>query len=402
MKILISAFSFPPYKDGVSEAAAVMAEGFLQRGWELDVATSPVKPARHSKNWRGANIHEFDIPGSGNKKHPFSCDVAKYRDFLEKGDWDVIIFHAYGWPVMVAVDIMERINSKKILVSHGYAALQWLRASKFPWGLAVWAWSVLEALKMVIWVRDIDHTVYLSKRADFRGFFDHLLTKATGYKGRRVIPNGIDAELCGNNPEAFRQQHGISPDQFLFICVANYSRRKDQGFAARAFRLAKIPNAVMLFIGSEFNSESERFIKEDESLPESDRVGTILWLAAQSREETLNAFAACDSFVLSADHEAQPIAILEAMRESKPWIARDAGCIADMPGGICIKTEKQMALAMKNLMADSEKARNLGMIGKQAIANHYNRSSYVKSYCSLVSELYEQGKLEAGDSGVLP
>jgi glycosyltransferase involved in cell wall biosynthesis len=392
MKILISAFTFPPYKDGVSEAAAVMADGFLRRGWELDLATSPPKPSRQSTDWRGASIHEFDIQGSGNANYPFAGDIEKYREFLLKGNWDVIIFHAYGWPILVPVDILERIKSRKILVSHGYAALQWLRAPKFPWGLAVWVWSVKESLRMTKWIRSIDRAVYLSERADFRGFFDHWLAKATGYEGRTVIANGIDPEEHGTNPEAFRRKHDISSDHFLFLCVANYSRRKDQGFAARAFRKARLPNAVMLFIGSEFNSESDRFIKQDESLAESDKVGTIIWLEGQSREETLNAFAACDAFVLSADHEAQPIVLLEAMRESKPWIARDAGCIADMPGGICVKNESQMAHTMKHLTCHSKQARDLGTVGRKAIKNYYNRSAYVERYCSLVNELKEQIK----------
>jgi hypothetical protein len=59
MKILIASFTFPPNKDGVSEAAAVMTEGFLRRGWEVDVATLPVRPARQVMEWRGAMIHEF-------------------------------------------------------------------------------------------------------------------------------------------------------------------------------------------------------------------------------------------------------------------------------------------------------------------------------------------------------
>ncbi len=387
MKILIASFTFPPNKDGVSEAAAVMTEGFLRRGWEVDVATLPVRPSRQFMEWHGATIHEFEIQGSGRYKCPFRGDVEKYRDFLASGDWDVIIFHAYSWSIFVPIDMLGRIKSKKILVSHGYPALQWTRTQKFPWGLGFWAWSVLEALKMVKWIRNIDRAVYLSERADLRGFFDHWLAKATKYQGRTVIPNGIDPQERDTSPEAFRREHGVSSDQFLFLCVANYSRRKDQGFATRAFRSARLPNAVLIFIGSEFNSESERFQIEDQSLSEADRIGRIIWLQGQSREDTLNAFAACDAFVLSADHEAQPIAILEAMRESKPWIARDAGCIADMPGGICVKTESQMAHAMKHLTINSDQALKLGTTGRRAIEACYNRAAYVESYCNLVSEL---------------
>jgi glycosyltransferase involved in cell wall biosynthesis len=384
MKILIASFTFPPNKDGVSEAAAVMTEGFLRRGWQVDVATSPAQPARQVMEWRGANIYEFSIRGGGRYNHPFEGDVTKYREFLMQGNWDAVIYHAYCWSILVVSDVLDRIRGKKIIVSHGYAALQWVRVPKFPWGLWSWTWSVFQAARMAFWLRRLDYAVYLSDRADFRGFFDHWLAKVTNYQGRRVIPNGVDPQERGTNPQAFRKEHGVSPDQFLFLCVANYSRRKDQGFAVRAFRNARLPNAVLIFIGSEFNEDSDRFQKEDAALSESDRVGKIIWLEGQSREDTLNAFAGCDAFVLSADHEAQPIALLEAMRESKPWIARDAGCIADMPGGICVKTESQMASAIKHLMIDSDIALKLGTTGRMAIENCYNRAAYVESYCALV------------------
>jgi glycosyltransferase involved in cell wall biosynthesis len=108
----------------------------------------------------------------------------------------------------------------------------------------------------------------------------------------------------------------------------------------------------------------------------------------QSREKTLNAFAACDAFVLSADHEAQPIALLEAMRESKPWISRESGCISEMPGGICIKTEMEMTAAMRKMNTAKDLCKTLGKQGRNAVEKVYNRRQYEESYCQLVQELY--------------
>jgi glycosyltransferase involved in cell wall biosynthesis len=387
MKILIAACTFPPHKDGVSEAAAVMAKGFLDAGWKVDVATSPVMPDRDPTSWHGAHIHEFKIQGSGRFNHPYGGDVAEYRDFLANGDWDVVIFHAYVWSILVPVDMLDRIKAKKILVSHGYNALQWIRSPKFPWGLWVWAYSVMQAIKMAFWLRRIDRAVYLSNRADLRGFFDHWIAKSTRYQGRRVIPNGINPDERGTNPESFRLEHGIDSEQTMFLCVANYSRRKDQGFAARSFRAARMPNAVLVFIGSEFNHDYARFKAEDDSLTDSAKIGRIIWLEGQSREKTLNAFAACDAFVLSADHEAQPIALLEAMRESKPWIARESGCISEMPGGIFIKTEAEMTAEMQQLTADKDLRETLGEAGRNAIETVYKREKYEESYLRLVQDL---------------
>ena len=46
MKVLIVSFTFPPNKDGISEAAAAMTKGFLDRSWEVSVFTRNTTPER--------------------------------------------------------------------------------------------------------------------------------------------------------------------------------------------------------------------------------------------------------------------------------------------------------------------------------------------------------------------
>ncbi len=363
-----------------------MAAGFQARGWDLDIATTPVTPGRESADWNGARIHEFAISGDQHPKHHYTGDIASYRKFISEGNWDIIIFHAYLWSLYVPLDLLDKIPAKKILVSHGFPALQWVRHPTFPWGLWVWAWWIFRSLEMTTWLGKIDRTVYLSNLADFRGFFDHRIAKALGYPGSRVIPNGVNLQERGRDADGFRDEVGIRKDQIMFLCVANYSRRKDQGFAARAFRAAAVPDAVLVFIGSEFNGDSARFRKEDEESAGSGNAGQIVWLEKVDRSRTLDAFAACDVAVLSADHEGQPIALLEAMREAKPWVARDAGCISELPGGCCVRTESTMTAQMVQLATDTELRKRLGEEGRAAIVSTYNHQRYIDSYCDLVVE----------------
>lgn len=388
MKVLIVSFTFPPNKDGVSEAAAAMALGFVERGWSTTVLTEKTQPARAINRWNGVEIVQYLNTDSPHPGIRIDGNVSSYTDYLVSKNWDVVMIHAYTRPLRLAIPVLERIPAKKILVSHGYAALLWVRVPTFPYGLSFWWRAVRASLKMPLWLRYFDRVVYLSEQADFRGFYDHLIAKVIGYQGRRVIPNGVDLCERGNNPAGFKLNHGIAADAFAFLCVANYSPRKDQGYAARAFRKAAIPGAVLVFIGSEFNEHSLRFQEEDEPHHSDKSPGRIIWLQQQSREETLNAIAACDAFLLSAYHEAQPIALLEAMREGKPWIARDAGCIARMEGGICVKSENAMAEAMKRIASDPLLQARLGQEGKQAVITRYNRAAYVESYCKLIEELF--------------
>jgi glycosyltransferase involved in cell wall biosynthesis len=387
MKILIASFTFPPNKDGVSSSAAVMVAGFREEGWEVDVATEPTVPRRSGTEWRGARIHEFDVTGTGHPKHPFAGDLEQYRAFLAAGDWDVVIFHSYAWPLYLALEKAASMPGRKILVSHGHNVLRWEKAARFPWGLGTVFWAIYQTFRMCGWIFRFDRVVYLSESSDLRAFFDHSVAKYVGYRGRRVIPNGVELNELAAAPLKFRRDLDIAPEQIVFLCVSNYNYLKNQGFALRSFRLAAIPDSVMIFIGSEFNELSRQFQNEDEMADVSAHPGRVIWLEKQDRETTLNAIATCDVFILSSKSEAQPIALLEAMRETKPWIACKVGCIPELPGGVCVHTEGEMAEQMIHLANDQNLRTALGKQGRQAVEETYNRQHYIDAYCQLVSEV---------------
>lgn len=217
MKILISTFSFQPNKDGVAEAASMMAAGFLERGWEVDVATSTTTSPRSELVWHGARIHQFSVTGTGHPKFPFRGDVSQYRAFLESGEWDVVVFHAYAWTLYLALGNLAKIRGRKILVSHGYNILRWVRFPKFPWGLGSCALALGQAARMCMWLSRLNRVVYLSEYADLHAFFDHSIAKRLGYRGRRVIPNGVNLEERSTAPASFRDALGIMPDQIVCI-----------------------------------------------------------------------------------------------------------------------------------------------------------------------------------------
>lgn len=389
MKILVASPTFPPNKDGVSEAASAAVKAFLDEGWKVDVATEPTFPSRNTLNWNGAKIYEFKISGSSYFRDPYKGATGQYSDFLRAGDWDVILFQSYAWPLYLAVPHLDVIPSKKILVSHGFSALFWTPSSRFPFGLLFFAYSFIQSLLMLGWLKKIDRLVVLSAHPDLRAFYDHTLANIVNHSGVRTIPNGVDLSYSNVSPRLgrFRQGAGVPPKSMLFLCVANYCLRKDQGFAARAFRQAAIPNSTLVFIGSEFNDSSAAFQTADAHWALPGAPEKIVWLEKQSRETTLDALADCDVFVLSSYWEAQPIAILEAMAENKPWIARNAGCIAEMPGGFCVNSVTGMAQAMRKLAQDSHLRSELGRLGREAVDRLYNRKIFSSSFCRLILEV---------------
>lgn len=387
MKILVATFSFPPYMDGVSSSSSAMVAGFREMGWEVDVATGYSFPRRSQLEWHGAQIYEFDITGNGHPKHPFAGDLKKYQAFLVCGDWDVVIIHSYAWPLYLALEKFSCMPSRKILVSHGHNVLRWDKVAKFPWGLGSILWAIYQTLRMCNWIFRFDRVVYLSEYSDLQAFFDHSVAKFLGYPGLSVIPNGVELKERAHLPMKFRRDFDIGPEQIVFLCVANYNYIKNQGFALRSFRMAAIPNSVLVFIGSEFNDLSKQFQNEDKIPSSKGQPSRVIWLEKQDRETTLSAIASCDIFILSSKSEAQPIALMEAMRESKPWIACNVGCISEMQGGVCVKTEQEMAQQMIHLASDKKLRTKLGKQGRQAVDITYNLKHYIDSYCKLISEV---------------
>lgn len=389
MRVLIATPTFPPFKDGVAQAAAMQARAFAAEGFKVEIATEP-HPERHfvaedSK----IKVREFFISGSPHFRDPYHGDTNAYVQYLRSTPWDTVVFHSYSWPLYLAAPNLSYLHGRKVLVSHGYGALLWTPVPRFPFGLGSWFWSFAQSIAMLRWYKHLDRVVFLSPKIDGRAFYDHFLAKICRHKGIEIIPNGVDLpELHSHQPaQSFFDYYGIPWTKHLFLSVANYSWRKDQGFAVRAFRKAAIPDSILVFIGSEFNECSTAFQKADTKQLARSRGERIVWLEKVDRENTLSAVQACDVFVLSANHEAQPIALLEAMSYGRPWIARSAGCIDRMEGGLCVRSVRSMAAAMRRLASNSELRSRLGATGRLAVESNYSYARYGRSYCSLLRQL---------------
>lgn len=389
MRILLATATFPPFKDGVAEAAAAQAHAFAAEGHTVHVATSPHGDRKLERARDHITTREFSILGSPHFRDPYHGDTEAYLQCLRSEPWDAVIFHSYLWPLLLAAPHLRQIPGKKILTSHGYGALLWTPARRFPFGLGSWLWSCARSVEMLRWYKHLDRVVFLSPKIDGRAFYDHFLARACHHKGIRIIPNGVDIPALHSDQRAqsFLDRYGIPRTKHLFLSVANYSWRKDQGFAVRAFRKAAIPNSTLIFIGSEFNECSAAFQRADNEarLPKS--AGRVFWLEKVSREHTLSAIQECDTFVLSANHEAQPIALLEAMSYGKPWIARSAGCIDCMEGGVCVRSASSMARAMRLLANDAVLHDTLGKTGRRAVEQKYSSSRYRQQYRNLLREV---------------
>lgn len=391
LKILITTFTFQPNKDGIAEAAGLMAFWLADRGHDVVVLTGSV-PDRHDfQPHPRVRVRQFDADVNSSRGAVTADERERVQNFIRLENPDVIICHLWeSWPASLAEGVFGELHAKTVLVSHGYNTHIWRANPHPPFGLGVWLRDLLRKVIRLPWtMRRYDRVVFLSRKTDWRAFFDHRIARLTGYQGVRVIPNGTDAAPARASEESFRRD--FIRGNGLSICyVANYSTTKNQARAIRVFRKAALKDATLVLIGSEFNSYSESLKELDQQLQKEYPDGTVVILEKLDRPTTLAAYTACDVFLLASNTETQPIVLLEAMAAGQPFVATNVGCVSELPGGIVAHNEAGLSAALVTLQDSPGTRRHLGDLGKAAVRRDFSKEKVMAAYENLMRELFRE------------
>lgn len=384
MKILVESFTYPPNVDGVAEAARTMVANFRNAGHQVFIATSAVRHAATVSAVDDSSVHRFHITGSADALVGFKGEIKAYKDFIIALNPDVIVFHGWDtWPVEVALPLLPVLRAKSILLSHGQSS-HLLNLSLLPRGLWKWLRWLPHVCNLPWKIRRFDKVVFLSHKTDWGRFFDARIARFTGARNIAIIPNGVP-ELPDIQPGVFRQRHGIGTG-LVFLCIANYTGRKNQERALRAFAEADLTEATLVFIGSEMGDYGKRIVGLWQELQAAGASGRVLFFDGLERIETLAALQDCDVKVLAADAETQPIVLLEAMAASKPFISTNTGCVEEFKGGIIVRDTGEMAKAMCRLAVSPLERKRLGLEGQQDYKAHYSLEKTSKAWLQLLEE----------------
>jgi len=327
----------------------------------------------------------FNIEGSPALGIGFRGELLAYQELLATFDPDVAVFHCWDtWSTEVAIPALAALRAKSIILSHGYSS-HLLNPRILPHGFIKWLRWLPHVLSLPWRLRQFDKVVFLSHKKDWRRFFDARVARLTGARNITVIPNGVP-ELQDTPPGIFRQRHCIGSGP-LFLCIANYSERKNQERALRAYAEAALPDATLVLIGSELGDYGRRMIALWNNLKVEGKTGNALFLEGLQRDETISALRDCDVKVLAADAETQPIVLLEAMAASKPFISTNTGCVEEFKGGIVVRNAGEMAKAMRLLATSPQERECLGSDGRQDYEAHYSLEQTSKAWLKLLEEL---------------
>jgi len=142
------------------------------------------------------------------------------------------------------------------------------------------------------------------------------------------LPNGVDcAKFATGNGAAFRAKHGIPQDAFLALNISRIDAQKNQLLALEAFvQLRSLqPEAFLILIGPETQPDYAKKLRDFIAANQLGAHARILPGLRNDNLQLIQAFHACDVFVLPSMHEPFGIVVLEAWSSGKPVIVSRLG-----------------------------------------------------------------------------
>jgi glycosyltransferase involved in cell wall biosynthesis len=373
MKILHTAHSYYPERNGIAEVVSQISRGLVLLGHEVHVATGLIEKTTNYEELSGVKINRFSISGNyleGVKGNP--AEIKRYLDFVLKSDWDIIVNHAgQSWPTDLLINHVGRISIPFIYVPHGMSGINDPKWSEY--------FSIMPEL-----FERYAHISCLSESFDEKPFCD-----AHNIKHYSIIPNGVNLDeferfelidvrtnwrignkklvlnISNHNPlkghKEFIQLAEKFDNDFVFVNIGN-------SYPAARFNLGK------------FGVQGGCYY---ECLLKSRGVQNHLMKTHVPREEILSVLRTADLFVLTSNWEASPIVILEAMASGLPWLSFNVGNVKEQSGGIVVDDLEHMAFTVKKLFDDRELIVKLAEAGKKQILERNNWTNIVKMYENL-------------------
>jgi glycosyltransferase involved in cell wall biosynthesis len=381
MKILITTPSFYPEKSGVANAVYNHALELTRRGHAILVATGASSAQKDSG--LPFAVERFRVSGSAHFRNRYAGEIGRYREFVGSSDADAIVCHCWqAWNTDLACQAFPKQCHAKVLMSHGVSANH--RGGTLHDRLRYLSWRPYVKVQMPRILRQFDGLVTLSGTTRKDVFYDNVLKSKMNFKSFTVIPNGVRMEEAGAADDSFRTRMGLGNAQIV-LCVGNYTPKKNQRDALRAFVHAQPANAILVFIGSESTPDAERLSAESARLASKRPHARILVLDGLSRSEIFNAYKAADVVLCPSLLECFPLVTLDAMASGRPYISYDVGSVSDLPGGIVAADWKGMGDALGSLLENSEARKRLGEAGRSACAELYNWpriGALIEQFCS--------------------
>lgn len=198
------------------------------------------------------------------------------------------------------------------------------------------------------------------------------------------LPNGVDtAKFAHGDGANFRQKFDFAPDDFLLLNISRIDSQKNQLLLIEAFARVwpQVPNAQLCMIGPE--TQPEYAAKLRARIRELRLENAVKLLPGLRNDDPVlvDAFHACDAFVLPSMHEPFGIVALEAWSAGRPVIASAIGglrtLVKDEETGLLFDPKasdaaERLAAAIRRVHGSRDFARQLAEAGREEACQSYD------------------------------
>jgi glycosyltransferase involved in cell wall biosynthesis len=290
---------------------------------------------------------------------------------------------------------LARQTRADVIHAHGYKADAYvyfaMRDSGIPFVSTCHSWYTNDLLA---------HAYAIADRLVLRGFAEVIAVSDevkqqlldAGIRKDRVhqVDNGIDLRPFSTTPRPPREDRGA--DQVLEVgWVGRLSHQKGADIFLRAIAqtLVHLPKTKFVLVGDGPDRQ------ELESLIDELNIRQSVSLPGR-REDMPAVYSSFDILVSSSRLEGLPMAILEGMASSRPWIATPVG---DVPSvilndvtGVVVPPENVGALsaALISLLQDADRRERLGIAARDLIERQFSAQRMAEDYLHIYQQAIQQ------------
>ncbi len=299
-------------------------------------------------------------------------------------------------------NLIERENAD-VVISNSFSFLEGAFAARLTGRPHIW--NVLEILSkdpglaplmprelVYSWLPQLtDRLVVVSQSVadEFKGFLPPELIQ--------IIHTGIPKPTVPVASTDVRTEFGFAPDSPVVQYVGILSERKGVRTLITAIPhvLETFPQAKFLFAGTDGGLKS--FL-----VSEIDRLNLSASVKLLGQRNDIGRLVSESSlFVLPANADPLPVAVLEAMALGKPVVATRSGGCSEMveqgKTGLLVEPQSppELAQAIVSLLSNPGETRQMGERGLERFQQKFSLEQYVESFETLIDEIVKSKKTDA-------
>lgn len=401
MKILNLVEFYEPVKGGAQEVVRQVSERLARRGHDVTVATTAVVE-RTFERLNGVRIVGFKL--AGNQVRGIRGDPAPFLDFINRGDFDVILsYAAQTWHMDLVLQNIEALKPRVLLAACGFSALHDPAYGSY----------------FDFFAERARHAHAVIVHSD--SYRDANFLRQQGLGNLVMVPNGAGEEFDRDRGSTdFRTRHGIPHDRPLLLTVGSHTRIKGHAETISAFRRARIGTATLVLNGNKppgARGCSVRCARQAALTPLLSFGRKHVRVMDLAREELVTAFLAADLFVFLSRIECAPLVLYEACAAGTPFVTCDVGNAAEIARvtgcGEVIETEidakgfshaniGDAARAIARLIRDPQRRQDMGDAGRKAWRDRYNWEAITGRYEELYRAASGRNAAPAAPSHSIP